>query len=431
MAERNRYVSRRHRGAWLLAAQLAVGTAPTLAQDWTLESSVHRAVEVAPELRAADAAVRMQEGALQQAGAWPNPDIELRLDNKIGKDAGTGGTDVTQLALSQPLPLGGRLRQARDMASADLRAAEADKDERALSLETEAARAFHDLQLADARLRLAEQRIELADALQQTAQRRQQAGELSRLERLRLDILREQAHQAIDREEGEYSEALARFRARLALPPEQAPSLVPLVPVEAVPELPELRTRMDRHPALRAVSSRIVAARSGIGLARAERLPDPVLRVFRERDYLDARPQSYSGAAVALTLPLWDRSRGRIGQARARLDETEALAAALERDLHTALDQSHLHLTHLIQQAAHFRERVREPAREVLELTRKGYAAGEAEILALVDANDTYFEAETRYLELLHEAWLEAAALRLAAGRSVLSARPLTQGTRP
>jgi hypothetical protein len=38
----------------------------------------------------------------------------------------------------------------------------------------------------------------------------------------------------------------------------------------------------------------------------------------------------------------------------------------------------------------------------------------------LIDANNTYFDAFGRYLELLQEAWLEAAELRLAAGQSLI-----------
>jgi outer membrane protein TolC len=40
--------------------------------------------------------------------------------------------------------------------------------------------------------------------------------------------------------------------------------------------------------------------------------------------------------------------------------------------------------------------------------------------LALVDASNTYFDAQARYLELLRDAWIEAAELRLAAGVSLL-----------
>ena len=76
------------------------GAAPILVlaqpQDsWTLEDSIRRVVEIAPEMRGAWAAVSARQGALQQAGVWPNPQIELRADDKMGKDDGTGGTDFT------------------------------------------------------------------------------------------------------------------------------------------------------------------------------------------------------------------------------------------------------------------------------------------------------------------------------------------------
>jgi cobalt-zinc-cadmium efflux system outer membrane protein len=75
----------------------------------------------------------------------------------------------------------------------------------------------------------------------------------------------------------------------------------------------------------------------------------------------------------------------------------------------------------LVEQGEHYRSHVFNPARMVFDLTRKAYAAGEVEILALIDANDTYFNAQERYLELLQEAWLEAAELRLAAGISLVT----------
>jgi outer membrane protein TolC len=93
----------------------------------------------------------------------------------------------------------------------------------------------------------------------------------------------------------------------------------------------------------------------------------------------------------------------------------------LERDLSSRLQQSHLHLSHLVAQGEHYRTRVFEPARRVFDLTRKAYAAGEVDILSLIDANNMYFDTHARYLELLQEAWLEAVEVRLAAGLSLVS----------
>jgi outer membrane protein, heavy metal efflux system len=395
--------------------------------SWTLEDSIRRVVEIAPETRGARAAVSARQGALQQAGAWPNPEIELRADDKMGKDEGNGGTDFTQLAFSQPLPLSGRLGHQRAVAGAELDAARSERRSQHVRLETQVAKRYHSLQLAMGRLRLAEQRLQLADDLQNIGRRREQAGELSRLERLRLDLIRESAQQILDKTEGEYNEALGRFRAYLKLSAETTPQLTPLEPFGPIPELAQLQAGLSEHPALLTAGHQLDAARSGVNLARAERLPDPTLRLFRERDFLNGRRQDYTGVGIAVSVPLWDRKAGRLSEARAQVVQTQAELQVLERDLGSRLQQGHLHLTHLVQQGEHYRSRVFEPAQQVFDLTRKAYASGEVEILSLIDANNIYFDARERYMELLQEAWQEAAELRLAAGRALVEGPVTTE----
>ena len=388
---------------------------------WTLEDSIRRVVEIAPEIRGAQAAVGARQGALQQAGVWPNPQIELRADDSIGKDAGTGGTDFTQFAISQPLPLSGRLGHQQAVAGAALDAARAEQSYQQIRLETQVAQRYHNLQLALGRLRLAQQRLQLADDLQNTGRSRAQAGELSELERLRMDLIREAAQQALNSAEGAYNEALSRFRVYLGLSGETTPQLTSLKPFGLVPALEQLQAGLANHPALLAAKHRVEAARSGVDLARAERLPDLSLSVFREQDLLNGRRQDVTGIGLGITIPLWDRNSGRIGEARAQVIEGQSELQVLERDLDSRLRQSYLNLNQLVKQGEHYRTRVFQPAQKVFELTRKAYASGEVEILSVIDANNTYFDAHERYLELLQEAWLEAADLRLAAGRALVA----------
>lgn len=402
----------------------ALVQAQELAKDkagWSLEASIRRAVETAPEIRGAHSDVAAREGARRQAGAWPNPEIELRADDKMGRDDDRGGNDLTQLALRQPLPVSGRKRYQREMAGALVNSAQAENRYQLLLVEAEAAQRFHGLQLTAANLHLAKQRLQLADELQQVGRRRHQAGELAELERLRLDLIRESAQQVLDKAEGEFSEASSQFRAYLALAASAAGEPAPLVPYGPLPDLRSLQIALSEHPALSSANARVEAARANIDLARSERFPDPVLSVFRERDVLNGRRQNVTGVGIGFTVPLWDRRGGRIDEARAQVDQAQSAVQILERDLGGRLQQSHLHLSHLIAQGEHYRTKVFEPARRVFDLTRKAYAAGEVEILSLIDANTMYFDAQTRYLELLQEAWLEAAQVRLAAGISLVS----------
>ncbi len=409
-------------GVWVCctSAVLVIGSGNTLAQslDWTLASTAERVIQVAPERGVAEAEVVARQGRLGQAGVWPNPTVEIGASNAMGKDDGQGGTDLNQFSITQPLPLSGRLGLQRKQADADLRQAEANVGQQDLLLEYEAAQIFHGLQFSQAQLRLAEQRLKSADEFQHIGQRREQAGDLSRLERLRLDLVRESAKQQIATAEGKFSEALSNFRTLLNITAAE-PALEPLDHFPALPSLAALERRLDVHPALRVAHQGVEAARHGVAVARANRFADPEVWLAQERDVLGDRRQNAIAFGVAVTVPLWDRGKGNIDAAQASRQKAQLEVEALQRQLSNRLRLNHLHLSHLIEQGREFRTRVLEPAEEIFQLSRKGFAAGQVEILNLVDAVDTYFNARLRYLELLKESWLEAAALRRSAGLSI------------
>lgn len=387
---------------------------------WTLDAAVRQALAVAPEIREAEAEVAAREGARKQAGAWPNPSIDLRADQKLGIEGGGGGTDLTQVAVTQPLPLT-RLAPQRAEAGAQLAAARERLRHARLAREVEAARAFHALQLAQARFTLAERRVAFVAGLESKTARRGDriVRYLTPLERARLSILREAAQQEAAFAEGKHSEAAAQFRALLALPPDSEPKVAALVPAETPAPLEALLERLDRHPVLEASDYDIAAARAGIDVARAQRYADPRIGVFRERDFLAGEERDYSGVMLSVQVPLWDTQAGNVARAVAETDQARERRAAQRRDLEARLRQGRLHLGHLIEQAERYRGRLLGPARRMLDLARRGFETGEQNVLALVDAYDTFFDAEIRYHELLQEAWQEAAELRLAAGSAL------------
>lgn len=411
-----------------LLTYTAANGAAELDREWTLESTLQRALVVAPQRYAAEADVVAGKGDVQQAGAWPNPTIELGANDALGKEDGQGGTDLTQVTFSQSLPVSGRIGLRRKQAESDLKQAQAEVNQQNLALEQEAARVLHALQLARAELQLAEQRLLIANEFQNIGHRREQAGDLSRLERLRLDVVRESAKQMIATAEGEYGEAVAEFRTLLNLS-ESEPKPVSLDSLPLLPGLAELEVRLDSHPALIAMSHGIDAAGHSLRVARANRYADPELWLSRERDFLGGKRQDVTAIGVSVTLPLWDQGAGRISAAHANKQKLQYERDALQRRLHNRLRLNHLHLAHLIEQSGAYRTKVLEPAEEIFQLSRKSFAAGQVEILNLVDAVDTFFDARIRYLELLSEAWLEAAELRAAAGISLASPEsPILEG---
>ena len=412
----------------LIAGLVALGALPAHGSEpapnsiegatWTLESAVRRALDVAPELRAAAAEIRAREGEVERDSAWPNPTVEARADRRLGIDTGRGGTDITQLAITQPLPIS-RLAHQRAQAEAGVAAARWQARYARLQLEHRTARAFHALQLAQAKYRLAELR---SAAAQQYTTGRTGRDRLVRyltpLDRARLAILSESARQALAAAEGERREAELQLRSVLALPPIGPTAVAPLVDAGSLPAAAEVS--LEEHPALAAARYELEAARRGIDVARASRLADPTVSVFRERDVFGDAERGYFGIALGVQVPLWHANQGEVARSAAEVNRIEAVYDERRRHLEAARRDSRLRLERFIAQGRGYAANVLEPSERLLALTRRSFAAGEVAVLALLDANNSYFDAAERHLELLAESWLAAADLRLAANLSLI-----------
>jgi len=390
---------------------------------WTLTESVRRAVFMSPELRAAEAEIEARVGVLEQSDAWPNPTMELRTDEKLGLEDGRGGYNLNQLSITQSIPLQ-RLSHQRRASEAALESARSAHAYQSLMLEAKTAQAFHTFQLAAGRTHLADERVSFVEDMQYGLG---QLGKdrlvryLSPLEKARLEIMRASAHQAADKAEGELNEALVQFRTLLDLPPNEKIETTHLIPAEPPTELSKLFMQLDVHPAIQALRFQRDARRDGVEVAKAGRFADPTLTIFHELDYLGGSRRGYTGLMLGIQLPLWTQNDGDVARARGEAVKADALIEEQQRDLSSHQQHSHMHLGHLIEQAQYYRAKLLQPAFELLELTRKGYKSGEQNGLELVDSSNTYFDAQARYLELLHEAWLTAADLRLASGISLLN----------
>lgn len=392
---------------------------------WTLESATRRVLEVAPERRQSDAAVEMRQEELTQAGAWPNPNIDLRADNRIGQLSGQGGTGLAQLALSQPLPFR-RIARQRAAAESGLSAAQANRQAQSLLLEHEAALVFHAVQFAAAKRQLSKERLESTHNF--AAGRITSYGDrlkryLTPLELGRLTVMREDARQTAILAERDYENARIWFKNLLGLADgASAETTLPTPP--ARPASFEVFAReLDRHPAIEAARHETEAAREGIEVAESQRYPDPVLKLFRDRDFNNGATINVTGIGVGMEIPILSQNRALEGKARAEADSSRARYELLMRDAKTRLEQAYAQLLHLQKQTEQVNANLIEPAHKVFELTRRSFAAGESNVLALVDANNAYFDARARYQELLQACALASVDLRLAAGLSLVGGK--------
>lgn len=215
--------------------------------------------------------------------------------------------------------------------------------------------------------------------------------------------------------------ARIEFRSLLSLTGSDIEMAAPDSPTQP-PPLKTLEGLLDRHPAVEAAQQEIEAANEGIEVAKSQRYAYPVLKLFRDREVsATGEVVPVNGIGISVEVPLWNRNRTPENKARAEVDASAARLQKVRRDTRTRLELSYAQLSRQLELAERMHRNLVEPARRMFELTQRSFAAGESNILALVDANNVYFDARARYLDLLHDAWFEAAKLRLASGVSVIN----------
>ena len=387
--------------------------------EWTLQSTVARLQEVSPEMRAAKAKMQSHQSQKEQAANWDNPTLEIEGNDAMGIDDGKGGYDVTRLAITQPLGISQR-KNRRNVADQEFLSSQEALRYQQLQLQHQAATAFYDLQLADSRHQLAEERLQLAEEAL-NPKKDGLVRYIAPAEKIRLGILREEVQQDYLNAKREYENAMVNFQDLLSLPPENTVLLFPMEEISetAIVKIPD--DALSQHPALRASQYERDAAQKRIALTRAERFNAPELTLYQERDVLAGERENITGIGISMQIPVWSAGGNSVQAAHADYERIDAEHLALQRDMQINLRQQQQRLAQLTESEKRFHSGLLEPAKKLLDMTRRSFAVGDADVLALVDAHTSYFEARNHHLQLLHDVGMAHADLALAAGLPLIS----------
>ena len=397
-------------------------TQPATAEIWTLEKSIQHAINGSPEQQEIEAGIHTRKYDLQQAGAWPNPTISLRAQNRLGLNDGTNGYNLDQITITQPLPLW-RLQQQKAVAHKQLSAEQALAEQSLLTIQSDIARLYYALLFSHETLQLAEKRQHFTDNIVHTRSHKNShvVRYINPLDRHRIELLHEDARRNQLKVRAAYEETLQMFRLRLQLRKHEHIEL-PSMHLAAPPlAITALQQRFEQGSAtIRKMQFQLEAGEANIDLERGKRFNDPELGLIHERDVLAGRRQNFQGIMLSVSVPLWNRNEGNIARAEAESIQNRSRLQIAHRDLSTRLQQNHLHLTHLLKQASTFRKQMIEPAEHLLALTRQSYSVGEINSLSLIDAYNSYFNALNSHLGLIYQSNLVATDLYQGVGDSAL-----------
>jgi cobalt-zinc-cadmium efflux system outer membrane protein len=381
----------------LLAAALLLVSAHGQAQaPLSLDAAIALALKAHPSLRAAAHDVAAQEGALAQAGALPNPELELLRE---GERADTR-TTTAQLAI--PFELGGKRAARIDAARQDGRLAALELAALRTQLRADTAAAFHEVVAATERRRMAQELAELAASAADATQRRVEAGKSSPVDATRARVAHAGARIDLVQAERELESARIRLAALWGGDPRTLEVQVPatLELPRAVP-LEQLLARLEEAPDLQRARLRIGQREALARVEQSRRMPDVNLIVGTRREGRDERNQAVVG--VSLPLPLFNRNQGAVREALRRVDQARDEREAEQLRVRAELSQAHARLSAALEEATLIASDILPGAEQAYRAARRGFEAGKFGFLDVLDAQRTLFQSKNQYLNAVAE----------------------------
>ncbi len=396
----------------LILLSLLTGLASATAEPLDLPAAIAAARAGNPELRSARAQADAVSGRAAQAGAWPNPELELSAEDIPADNLGLSRSK-NMIGIAQTVPFPGKKHFEARAADAEATAADWEYSQRERELIRDVKASFYRVLATEQKLAVSDQLVALSRSLADAERRRVAAGDAGDQELLRAEVEEERA----GTERNTVAAALAEARQELAA----------LLGVTALPALQgNLRESAElpaadlaQHPGVRAAAAQSERARLELNRALLDPFPDFTVSAAVGRD--EATDESLVEFRVSVPLPLFDWGLGKRREARAlaeaRRYDAEAITQRLQRQHGTQLARCRA----AQENVRAYRDRILPKAEKAAALVRTGFDAGKFGFLDLVDTQRTLTEARLAYWDKLLELNLALAELEALAGHTTES----------
>jgi NodT family efflux transporter outer membrane factor (OMF) lipoprotein len=378
-----------------------------------LQSLVAEALAGSPDLAIAMERVRQAEAQVRVAGAslFPSLDLGVGTSTRTTRDdRGSVSTNAssTVLSVSYEVDLWGRNRSGVRAAESSLQATVFDRDTARLTLISGVAAGYFEVLTLRSRLAMARENLAIAERVLELVSARSRNGVASAL-----DVSRQQATVLSQRAallplEQQERQTLAALAVLTGRTPEgfdvKATSFADLDVPSIDPGLPA--QLLVRRPDLASAEARLAAANADLAAARAALLPGISLTgsAGTASNALLAvlgGPTSTVSLALSVLAPIFDGGR-RQGQVTIAQSQERELVETYRKAILTAFED----VENALGAASRFAEQetlqaqVQAQAREALRLAEIRYREGVDDLLGVLDAQRTLFNAQDQLAQI-------------------------------
>lgn len=367
-----------------------------------------------PALRGAADAVSVARAAVDTARTLPNPHIEVMNGTRYPRpNTITPPGNLKSVSVSQDLDMPWHRFPRVDGALAGLSAAQATEQSFKADLRAQLRLRYYDLIRRTAENRVAREDVLLMEGIRKRIALQVETGEKARFELVKADAEMLNAQKMQESAGLRVRQARGALRAVIgvALPDGfeiqekthtfSAPAPLSEVREEILKSNPELqRTRAERQQLDRKLSEE-----------KALRFPKVALRIDQDQDpeWRNRR------VGLAMTLPLWDWRGGPVGEAAAKLSQSDHVLSYQTVSLTQALESAYQQYDIANAQVVALEGGIVRHAADALRIAEIAYKAGEKSFLEVMDAQRVYRAARNELITAQFElasAWVEIERLR-------------------
>ncbi|MBM3110016.1 TolC family protein [Pseudomonas sp. P66] len=388
--------------SWKCAAlcTLVVGAITPTAfaqQTISLSEALTTAMEANPDLAAARQEIGIAQGARQQAGLIPNPELSYEVEDT---DRDTSTTTVT---LAQPLELGGKRSARIEVATFGQSIAQMALERSVNSLRADVVQAFYAALRAQAGVELANQSLALTERGLRIVDGRVSSGKSSPVEATRAQVQLAEAKLQLRRAQTDKANAYQQLaqvtgNAVTVFDRLDSPSLSPGMP----PRSATLLSTLEQTAEMRQALAQIDQSDASLGSEKAQRIPNLTVSVGSQYDRSVREQVNVVG--LSMPLPLFDRNQGNILSAARRADQARdqrnAVELRLRSETQTALNQ----WTTAMQEVESYDKSILPSAQQAVDTATRGFEMGKFGFIEVLDAQRTLITARSQYLGSLEAA---------------------------
>lgn len=373
------------------------GYAAEKSNSYSLNTFIQKALDASFSIRQDDAQLSIEKRKITQSTLWKNPALEMEFDEGLGNSM-----KYSYMEFSQKLPAWGENTSKRRAAQFELEHKMHTRDRTVLQVQYQSASLFQKIYSLKKQLDTVDQQIKQIERLQEKSISRENAGDISGLERSRIDIMKQQIVMKKQSLKNNYLEM--QFQAHALL---NVNGKVLLLGDGLKPKkysLNKLLESLELSPVYRQYKAKVQVAKEELSLSKATRYASPELYVYSARELnLNNNTHDTNGFGFRMSVPLWNRKDSQIEIQNVKVQKSNIKAEETLYKLQQNVRSYYNLYKNASRQVKNYKENLLDPSKKYHEISTISFELGEKSLLELLDAQTLYFQNQLEYQTLVSQ----------------------------